>query len=909
MIPILDRLTTALTGRYELERELGAGGMATVYLAQDLRHHRPVAVKVLRPELAAIIGAERFLAEIRTTANLQHPHILALFDSGEADGFLFYVMPYVEGESLRDRLRRETQLPIAEAVRIATEVGSALDYAHRHGVIHRDIKPENILLHDGRALVADFGIALALTSAGTGTGSGGRMTETGMSLGTPHYMSPEQAMGEREITGRSDVYALGAVLYEMLVGEPPFTGPSGQAIVAKVLTEEPRPLLPRRHTIPPYIEIAVLTALEKLPADRYATAADFIAALGDKHATRTRFMAAPVATRAGVFRRFGVPAVAAAQAVAAFAAWRAARPAPAAAVQRYALSLPAAQAALGPSLIAPDGSSIVYLGLGPTGAQFWLKRHDRADATPVAGTENAFPLFAFSPDGQSIAFVDRQHQLRKLSLAGGAAVTLADSVSMFGVAWLDDGYLVFGRAGQPTLSRIPETGGTPEVLLAVDSIPAILPQALPGSRALLFTLCFGGTCAGRQELWALDLRTRAPRRLIAGVASGQYAASGHLVYVRRDGAMFAVGFDPRTAALHGSAVPVLDSVALAGGAIPAFSLSRTGTLVVLPGTSEAAPSYEMVWVDRTGREMPVDSTWKFRMVAYGDNAGWALSPDGTRLAIGLSSGTDDDIWVKRLPAGPLSRVSIDSAAEFRPRWMPDGRSLSFTSTRTVAGLDAPGVLPAHLYRRAADGTGSDSLLLSNAHVSSIYEAAWSRDGQWLVLRAGGVVDQGGGRNISALRLGVDSTPAPLLASRQFDESAAALSPDGHWIAYQSDESGRFEIYLRPFPGVDAGKRQISVNGGIAPLWSRSGRELFYVNGNRDMVSVSVAPGPVLSDGTVLFHLNDLLYLKPTENYTPFDVAADGRFIMARRIATRAATLMPLIVAENWFGELTARMRR
>ena len=206
--------------------------MATVYLAQDLKHHRQVAIKVLRPELAAVIGAERFLAEIRTTANLQHPHILPLLDSGEADGFLFYVMPFVEGESLRDRLHREKQLPIDDAVRIATEVASALDYAHRHGVIHRDIKPENILLHDGQALVADFGIALAASKAG-----GARMTETGMSLGTPHYMSPEQAMGEREIDARTDVYALGCVIYEMLVGEPPFTGPTAQAIVAKVMTE------------------------------------------------------------------------------------------------------------------------------------------------------------------------------------------------------------------------------------------------------------------------------------------------------------------------------------------------------------------------------------------------------------------------------------------------------------------------------------------------------------------------------------------------------------------------------------------------------------------------------------------------------------------------------------------------
>ena len=240
------RLTTALADRYRLERELGQGGMATVYLAHDLRHERKVAVKVLRPELAAVIGAERFLREIKTIANLQHPHILGLIDSGEVQGTAYFVMPFVEGESLRDRLNREKQLPIPDAVRLATEVASALDYAHRHGVIHRDIKPENILLHDGSALVADFGIALAASKAG-----GSRMTETGMSLGTPHYMSPEQAMGEREITPRSDVYALGCVTYEMLVGEPPFTGPTAQAIVAKVMTAEPASLTAQRKSVPP----------------------------------------------------------------------------------------------------------------------------------------------------------------------------------------------------------------------------------------------------------------------------------------------------------------------------------------------------------------------------------------------------------------------------------------------------------------------------------------------------------------------------------------------------------------------------------------------------------------------------------------------------------------------------------
>jgi serine/threonine-protein kinase len=270
----VDQLRSALADRYRLERELGQGGMATVYLAHDLRHERKVAIKVLRPELAAVIGAERFVREIRTVAALQHPHILGLIDSGEVSGTAYYVMPFVEGESLRDRLVREKQLPIGDAVRIAKEVASALDYAHRHGVIHRDIKPENILLHDGQALVADFGIALAVSQAG-----GTRMTETGMSLGTPHYMSPEQAMGEREITARSDVYALGCVTYEMLTGDPPFTGSTAQAIVAKVMTDEPMP--PRRHrkTVPESVEAAVLTALEKLPADRFPSAAAFAEAL------------------------------------------------------------------------------------------------------------------------------------------------------------------------------------------------------------------------------------------------------------------------------------------------------------------------------------------------------------------------------------------------------------------------------------------------------------------------------------------------------------------------------------------------------------------------------------------------------------------------------------------------------
>ena len=274
---LVDRLNAALTGRYRVEGELGQGGMATVYLADDIKHERKVAVKVLRPELAALIGAERFLTEIKTTAALQHPHILPLFDSGEADGFLYYVMPYVDGESLRAYLDTDLQLDVDEALRIAKAVASALGYAHEHGVIHRDIKPENILLHAGQPVVADFGIALAISAAG-----GGRLTETGLSLGTPHYMSPEQASADRDLSARSDVYSVGCVLYEMLAGQPPHTGPTAQSILVRILTEDPRPLTELRRSVPPHVAAVVTKAIEKLPADRFRTAQEFATALDDE---------------------------------------------------------------------------------------------------------------------------------------------------------------------------------------------------------------------------------------------------------------------------------------------------------------------------------------------------------------------------------------------------------------------------------------------------------------------------------------------------------------------------------------------------------------------------------------------------------------------------------------------------
>ncbi len=412
------RLTAALAERYRVERELGQGGMATVYLAHDLKHERDVAIKVLHPDLGAALGGDRFLSEIRTTARLQHPHILPLLDSGDADGLLYYVMPLVTGETLRSRLERERQLPVEEAVLIAREVADALGYAHGLNVIHRDIKPENILLQGGHALVADFGIALAVQTA-----AGQRMTQTGLSLGTPQYMSPEQAMGEKSIDARSDVYALGAVTYEMLVGEPPFTGPSVQAIVARLITEEPRSISAQRKAVPEHVEAAVMHALEKLPADRFATASGFGAALADGTAPRARtkvMRSAPRASR----RRSALALVAVGAAGIALglaAGWatssRGKHPVPP--VLRYAMPLPdsvaiddANAAALA---YAPDGSRFAYASR----AGLMLRALDQLEAVPVPGAARGNSPF-FSPDGSWLGYSEGA-RLLKVSLAGGAA--------------------------------------------------------------------------------------------------------------------------------------------------------------------------------------------------------------------------------------------------------------------------------------------------------------------------------------------------------------------------------------------------------------------------------------------------------------------------------------------------------
>ncbi len=891
MVQATDRLAAALADRYTLERELGQGGMATVYLAHDLKHDRKVAVKVLKPELAAVIGAERFVQEIRTTAALQHPHILPLFDSGTASGFLYYVMPYIPGETLRTKLDRETQLGVDESVRITTHVADALDYAHRQGVVHRDIKPENILLHDGRPMVADFGIALALSAA-----AGGRVTETGMSLGTPHYMSPEQATADKEITGRSDIYSLGSVLYEMLAGNPPHTGSSAQQIIMKIVTEEAAPVSKLRKAVPPNVAAAVARAIEKVPADRFESASAFASALADpSFRTSDGASAGMRIAERRVFRRAFLPTAVLAVLLLAALAWsRLSVPRPP--VIRYGLALPPSQApelGSGPPTPAPDGSFMVYVG--PGGRRLWMKRRDNYAASAIVGTDGT-QTFAMSPDGKWIAFTSGG-QLRKVSVAGGSAIALVnDSVGgVYGVAWLDDNTIVYSLRGAAGLMRVPADGGTPLLVWHSDSMASMLPSPLPGGRGVLFLSCLPG--CPESQVWVADFkRPHTARLLVRGGSSPVYVRTGHLVYATDAGELTAVPFDIGRLKMSGTPIPLGVEVAVTAG-LQLFQVSRSGMLTTaLGGRNVTGRSFELVWVDRAGRQTPVDTAWTFRLTAIAKNHGWSLSPDDSRVAIGLSTGAGDDIWIKPLPRGAPYRVTFDPQSDMRPHWTSDGRFVSFVGVREVGGL----------YLHRADGAGSDSLIFGGV----IDEGFISPDNRWIVLRQGSLGQVAGGRNINGLMIGRDTVPGPVLAT-EFDEEAPTLSPDSRWMAYQSDETGRTEIFLRPFPNTSEGKKQVSSGGGAAPLWSRDGKELFYVSGDHNMMAARVTGGATIDtdEPRVLFHVPDELLGAEYLYYTPWDVARDGRFLMARTLAGGADDFGAFVVTENWIEELKLRAKK
>jgi Tol biopolymer transport system component len=835
---LVARLTTALAGRYAIERELGQGGMATVYLARDLRHDRKVALKVLRPELAAVIGGERFLQEIRVTAGLQHPHILPLHDSGEIDHFLYYVMPYVEGESLRDRLTRERQLSIEDALRIAAEVLAALAYAHGRGVIHRDIKPENILLAHGAAVVADFGIARAVTAAG-----GGRLTETGLSLGTPQYMSPEQATGDRELDGRSDVYALGAVLYELLTGEPPHTGPTTQSVIAKLLTEEPRSVLAGRPTVPPHVAAAVHKALARLPADRFKGAAEFAEALA-RPGTFQPVAATPARRTATRQARLLLPVAGVlllGLALVLSSLLRRTQPEAPAPLVRSVLKLPAdggvQPLATGtPLALSPDARLVVYAGR----EQLFVRRLDELDPVPLPNSRFAMQPF-FSPDGQRIGFV-AEGSLKHVALAGGPAVTLGPVQNVSGASWGSRDLIVYSMAGQ--LFQVSASGGTPRRVPLADTAgfgTLRWPDFLPEGKRVLAT----AGSAPPYRVVMVDLETGRVTPIPGAGINARFAEPGFLVSFGTEGSASVTPFDWRKGQLTGPSVPVLEGVPMGLQGVAEVAVSRNGWVVYAPVVSSRR---RLALVERHGAERILGTEAR----PFSDPR---FSPSGLQVAVtslAPGGGLAGDIWVLDLAQTRLSRLTFEGQQQF-PDWSSDGRRVLFTSRVGASGIQWA----------AAGGGEMDSLLPGS--LGQILEGVLTHDQQTLVYRLGGIPG-----DLYYVRRDSLGSPHPLIVSR-FDERAPALSPDDRWLAYVSNETGRDEVYVRPFPG-GGGRWLVSAAGGTEPRWRRDGRELFYRNADSLFaIQIPVQPEFAIGQRTLLF---TAAYLRNGRHAT-YDVGPSG----------------------------------
>lgn len=885
----LERLTHALSDRYSIEREIGSGGMATVYLAQDLKHNRQVAVKVLNPDLAVTLGAERFLLEIATAANLTHPHILPLHDSGETDGYLFYVMPYVEGESLRERLNRETQLPVDDAVRITQEVADGLSYAHNQGVIHRDIKPENILLSDGHALIVDFGIARAVTVAG-----GARLTETGLSLGTPHYMSPEQASGELEVDARSDVYALGCVTYEMLAGEPPHTGPNVHAIIAKVLTQPVRSLREMRKTVPLCLEHAVGEALARLPADRWATAQQYAEALTEPRWSTSRQPVSqleteqPLAAKAAwrAVRRWVVLGAVVLVGIAAGLGWLIGRrtsdiPVPA---EVTSFTVPARGGLPGGQAhrlaVSPNGRVLAYTG--NDGLMIW--RLDREDPLLVPETTGAItPIF--SPDGMRIGFA-RGGTFHQVQVADGSPAGIASidgAILRYGATWLDDSTIIY-VGNDVQLWEIPAHGGeSSRVTAFADStreIGHVWPQAFADGRLLVFTVL------GPSGLWydasvvVQNIRTGERTAIAEKATFGRYLSTGHIVYATSSGMLHAVPFDPSREEVTGPPFPVEAGVRVSywGGAAH-YAISETGTFAFIQGSDWE--NHLLVWLDRNGHR-----TGQVGSPVTSEST--QLSPDGQRIALYLAQPGNADIYVIDAESGERQRITFDASVEDWPVWSPDSRRLAYQSAKS--GLDH------RIEIQEIGGVTGPATLLSDSP-TWLWPTSWSPDGRWLAFtwpQADRPPD------IYAIQVDDPDCIVPVAVTSS-SEHGAQFSPDGHWLAYQSDETGRTELYVVSFPEIE-GKQQISSDGGSTLQWSQAGDELFFWKGTSLMSArVSMTGGVFRAEpAQPMFEVADMA--------GRFSVAPDGeRFLVKVHNPESSADEINIVL--NWFEVLKEKAGR
>ena len=878
--------------------------MGEVYRAHDKKLARDVAIKILPESFSQDRErVARFHREAQLLAALKHPHIAAVHGLEESSGSQCLVMELVDGETLAQRLVQGA-VPVAEALAIARQLADGLYAAHEKGIIHRDLKPSNIAFTaEGQVKILDFGLA-KLEDATSGTQAdlshsptlSANVTHRGVILGTAAYMSPEQSKG-RPVDKRTDVWAFGCVLYEILTGKRTFDGDDVSDTLATILKSEPDwSALP--SDLPQPIRSLLRRCLEK---DRNKRMADISTAafVIDEQAdfTNPAKTAAPVGQSSRL--RIGVPVAAALGAAALTAAiamlWT--RPGPPF-VSRLMITPPARAAVRLSGIqrdlaIAPDGRSIVYSG--GDGSQLFVRPLDQLDPIPLTGLGNPISPF-FSPDSQWVGFFDTNLSLKKVAVTGGPPLSIAnitDGSYAMGATWGADATIVFATANSVTgLLKASANGGAVTVLTQPNrntgEADHVWPEFLPGGRSVLFTITSTSGQIENAQIAVIDLQTATQKVLVRGGSHGRYLKSGHLVY-GRSGTIMAVAFDLERLSVVGVPVPVLSPVVTSSGGSANFDISSDGTLAYVTGDIQAAVR-SLVWVDRQGKEEPLNVPLRTYLYPR-------ISPNGSRIALDIRD-QDNDIWMWDVARKTLTRFTSELAVDRFPVWTPDGRRLIFNS-------DRDGTI--NMYWQLADGTAPAERLTQST--DSQFPTAVSPDGTRLIFAQSG--NRGTApRELMMLTLNGERLALPLVQTPTADQNGQ-ISPDGRWLAYDADESGRFEIYVRPFPDVKSERWQVSNAGGIGPLWSRNGQELFYWSPTGAMMAVPIGIGPKWSAGEPVKLFEGAQYMRGNTQAAPtFDVLPDGRFILIKpTVGSASSTPNTMIIVQNWFVELQRLARR
>jgi serine/threonine-protein kinase len=861
--------------------------MGEVYRARDTRLKREVALKILPESFAADPERlARFQREAEVLASLDHPNIAGIYGLEETDGTKALVMQLVEGETLAERIARGP-IHLDEALPLAKQIAEALEAAHEHRIIHRDLKPANIkITPEALVKVLDFGLAKLVEPAGEGIRgasslsmsptitSPALLTSAGVLLGTAAYMSPEQAKG-RSADKRSDVWAFACVLFEMLAGRRAFAGQETAEVLARVLTAEP-PWSALPASVPPTLLAYLRRCFHKDPRQRLRDIGDFRLAMDGAFDPPPSHPAA-FAPRSSARRwRYALLAVGVALIMTlaiSLGIMSANRPLGHVPV-RFSISLPPSGWQLNPNgppvvALSPDGRTIVYAGRD----QLYRRDVGQLESVPVPGTTAAVDNINtpfFSPDGRWVGFF-RAGALRKVALEGGAPTVILEAVPR-GASWGLDDTIVFGtNAG---LMRVSASGGDPEPVTSVadGEVGHYRPDILPNGKAVLFTIWSGSLETAKVAVASLGTRDR--RTLFAG-SYPRYTSTGHIVFVR-ESSLWAVPFDVDRLEVTGRPVPILDTVLIErASGVGQFAIANNGNLVYATASARAEWR-RLVWVSGRGTEEPLE-------LEAGPYSDPSVSPDGTRVAMTVTREDNIDIWVWHVMRKTFERFTFDPGPESTPLWSVDGGHLVF---QTATGLSWKPL-----------GTGGVERLLDNPNRPS--PAAWTSDGRLIFNETAPAM-----RNIGVVPLGDRAKAQILLSNPKFYEQAAALSPDGRWLAYQSDESGNSEIYVRPFPDVDRRTWQVSAGGGAQPKWSPDGRELYYrTPGNLMVARIQTVPGFSRATPEVLFSTAG--YVIPTVNRA-YDVAPNGRFLLMKgegNEAGKSQSGQQLIYVQDWFDEL------